>query len=230
MGLFSPDTLKFSFDKLGEPSRPCHYVCFISPPPGMLLGGSLGVLGTVLSVAGSAQVSLMAETASIPGKQIATTPFTMYGSTMKMPYGTLYDDFNVGFICTKSMVERTFFDVWMNYIHNPHNNYMNYFDDYCSTIVVVKLNDSVGADVSSAANLLSVWQLQECFPIAIAAQELSYASEDYLRLNIQFAYRKYNAAVDLISSPILPGGLTPGLPDLSSYIPLATSLVAQLLA
>lgn len=224
--VFSPNLIKSSFDLLGEPARPCHYVCLITPPAGMLGGAALGALGSALSIAGAAHVSLMAESCSIPGKQIATTPFTMYGTTMKMPYGTLYDDFNVSFICTKSMVERTFFDVWANFIHNPHNNYMHFLDDYVGTIVVVKLNDSV--DANSVPNALSVWMLQECFPITIQAQELSYGSEDYLRLTIQFAYRKWICGSDTFSSPILPGGTTPGIPDLTSYIPIAINAAAQL--
>lgn len=227
MGLFSPNTIKSSMNFLGEPARPCHYACFITPPIGMLAGGVLGAVGTVLSIGGSAQVSLMAENCSIPGKQIATTPFTMYGTTMKMPYGSLFDDFNVGFICSKSMVERTFFDVWSSFIHNPHNNYMNYLDDYVGTIVVVKLNDATGPGQVSAANAMSVWMLQEVYPVTIQAQELSYASDDYLRLNVQFAYRKWICGSDLLTSPILPGGPTAGTPDLSSYIPLALSLAGN---
>jgi hypothetical protein len=222
--------MKASMNFLGEPARPCHYVCFITPPQGMLAGGALGPMGSVLTIGGALQATLMAESCSIPGKQIATTPFTMYGTTMKMPYGTMYDDFNIGFICSKSMVERTFFDVWTNFIHNPHNNYMHFFDEYVGTIVVVKLNDSLGPGQVSTANALSVWMLQECFPVSIAAQPLSYASEDYLQLSVQFAYRKWICGADSFVSPILPGGLTPGVPDLSSFVPLAISAATQLLA
>ena len=227
--VFSPNFLKAQMSLLGEPARPCHYVCMITPPAGMLAGGLLGGIGTFLSIAGAINVSMLAEACSIPGKQIATTPFTMYGTTMKMPYGTLYDDFVVTFICSKSMVERTFFDTWASFIHNPHNNYMHYLDEYIGTIVVVKLNDVSKPGIPDAANILSVWMLQDCFPVTIQAQELSYASEDYLRLTVQFAYRKYVCGVDSFISPILPGGITPGVPSLSQYLPIAISAATQVL-
>lgn len=228
--VFSPDYLKGIQNGLGDMARPCHYVVFITPPAGMLAGGLLGgVVGGFLSIAGSAEVSIMAEAASIPGKQIATTPFTMYGTTMKMPYGTLFEDFNVTFMCSKSMVERTFFDVWTSFIHNPHNNYMNYLDNYSSTIVVVKLIDSL--DAAAALNVLSVWKLEECFPVTVSPQELSYASDDYMRLNVSFAYRKWTSGVDSFVSGILPGPDSASvIPDLSSYATLAISLATTALA
>ena len=232
--VFSPNILKAIQSATGEVARPCHYVVFIMPPPALILAGPImGPIGAVLSIAGSAAITMMAESASIPGKQFATTPFTMYGTTMKMPYGTLYDDFNVTFMCSKSMAERTFFDLWASYIHNPHNNNMNYLDTYTSSIVVVKVNDvSILEDTPTVSllNAASVWQLDKCYPVTIAAQELSYAADDYLRLSVQFAYRKWCSGVDLIANAVLPGpGTLLVVPETAIYVTAAIELIKAVL-
>lgn len=226
---FSPNILKAFQSAIGEVSRPCHYVVFIAPPAKLLytsaLGGPLVVAAMAALTAGT--IGLMAESASIPGKQLATTPFTMYGTTMKMPYGTLYEDFDVTFMCSKSMVERTFFDLWASFIHNPHNNNMNYLDTYTSSIVVVKVNDVSFLEDElpiTALNAVSVWQLENCYPVTIAPQQLSYASDDYLRLDVQFAYRKWISAVDSIANLMLPGPPSP-IADIGIYVKLAIELI-----
>lgn len=226
---FSPKILKAFQSAIGEVARPCHYVVFIMPPPALLYtspsGGPLVVAAMAALTAGT--IGLMAESASIPGKQLATTPFTMYGTTMKMPYGTLYEDFNVTFMCSKSMVERTFFDLWTSFIHNPHNNNMNYLDTYTSSIVVVKVNDVSFLEDAipiTALNAVSVWQLENCYPVTIAPQELSYGADDYLRLDVQFAYRKWISAVDSIANLMLPGPPSP-IANIGIYVKLAMELI-----
>lgn len=231
--VFSPNILKAIQSATGEVARPCHYVVFIAPPSALLLSPATGVLGAVLSIAGTAAISMMAESASIPGKQFATTPFTMYGTTMKMPYGTLYDDFNVTFMCSKSMAERAFFDLWASFIHNPHNNNMNYLDSYTASIVVVKVNDTSILEDTPTVSLLnaaSVWQLEKCYPVTITAQELSYAADDYLRLSIQFAYKKWSSGVDLIANAVLPGPSTISVvPWTAVYVAAAIELIKAVL-
>lgn len=188
---FSPNILKSSFSIFGEPQRPCHYTCLITPPNGMLVGSSIGALGAVLSLAGAAQVSLMAHQVTLPSSALTTTPFTMYGIGHKMPYGRIYEDMNVSFICTKSMVERHFFDIWLQFIHNPHTNYMHYYKDYTGTIYFKPRSDLSGPGAAEVGNALSAFILQEAYPVSINAQEFAYEnSESFLSLSVTFAYRK----------------------------------------
>lgn len=225
---FSPNLLKATMGLLGEPALPCHYFCWISPPPELVQSSTLGAIG---GFGVSGYLSLMADSCTLPGKSFSTTNFTMYGTTMKMPYAPLYDDFRASFICSKSMIERTFFDLWMSYVHNPHNNYMNYMDKYASTIYVMKLNNtdltairklsqapSIG--ITEILQLASIYKLENVYPVQIQEQELGYAStDDILRLQINFAYRKYTAGIDVFTKAALPGSThTPG--NIDTYFPL----------
>lgn len=205
--VFSPNTIKSSFNIFGQPASPARYLCVVGLPPALLTGGgALDVVGAALGLGGAAQVSLMAEACSIPGRGIATTPFTMYGTTQKMPYGSAYADLNITFICTGSMVERVFFDVWHQFIHNTRNNYMNYYDTYVSTVIIKKVEDSLLPGAQAALSPLTYWRFDEAFPVEVQAQELGYAQGDtYLRLNVQFAYRKWSSGVDDVVSALYPG-------------------------
>jgi len=203
---FSPNLLKFSMSKFGEPQRPCHYTCIVTPPLGMLAGGALGGVGAFLSVVGSAQVSLMAHQVTLPASNLTTTPFTMYGITHKMPYGRIYDDISISFICSKSMAERHFFDVWLQFIHNPFNNFMHYYKDYTGTIIVKPRSDLSGPPLAEVGNALSGFVLQETYPVSISAQEFAYENaESYLSLNVIFAYRKQITFVEGIQGILASG-------------------------
>jgi hypothetical protein len=176
----------------------------------------------------SRHVSLMAESVSIPGRQLMTSEYRIAGTVRKMPYGVLYDDLTVTFICTNSMAERTFFDVWQQLIVSPAVQYMEFYDNYVGTIVIQKVSNIVassfvydqkgnpiplkndkGEVISDQFQQITsdkthdntaTYVLQEAYPVSIQAQELSYSDGDYLKLTVQFAYSKWKATLDF-SSP-----------------------------
>lgn len=209
---FVPEFYKSAIlDPLGGPSNPSMYQVIIIPPVG--LTSALGGLGVIPGGLGAAAVSLCAERAELPGRQFATTDHTMYGTKVKMPYATLYDDLSLSFLCTNIMAQRMFFDAWQGYIHNPYNNYMRYYKDYTARIIVAKLDNS--ASFTGLLSLATTYIFDQCYPVTIQSQELSYENgNDYLKLTVQFAYKKWStpldAALDAIGAfPKGPEGATP---------------------
>jgi hypothetical protein len=210
-----PDIFKSVLNALGGPAQPCHYVCVITPPPGMLAGGSLGatfggagaILGASLAIGASANLAFMAESLSIPGRQFRTTNHYIYGSYRRMPVGVEYQPLMITYICSNAMVERHFFDIWHQFIQSPTSQYMEYYNDYVGSITVKKLvNSGLVASLTSGTNpptlnnplvevgnLAATYVIEEAYPVSIQAQELSYASDDYLRLTIEFSYRTWRA-------------------------------------
>lgn len=60
----------------------------------------------------------LASQASIPGKTIATQDITQnYGPLRKIPYDVLYEDFSVTMYVRSAMMERMFFEHWMQSIY-----------------------------------------------------------------------------------------------------------------
>lgn len=130
------------------------------------------------------RLSILCETAQLPSRTFRTESEFMYGVARKMPLHMTYDDFSLGFICTRDMPERYFFDKWTSFICNPTSNYMHYYDDYKSNIQIETFND----DGTTSYTML----IEEAYPISINMQPLGYGESDsYLKLTIDFAYKKW---------------------------------------
>jgi hypothetical protein len=197
--------IKAVMNMSGGMSLPCHYICNISAPNAFLSQGKIDtiipgastLLGPVIGLA-SRQISMLAESTTIPGRQLATQEHRIFGTTRKMPYGVIYDDLTVTFMCTNSMLERTFFDIWHQFIISPGSQYMEYYTDYVSTITIQKLDNS-WSPISFVGSMISTYTLEEAYPVSIQAQELSYdATDQYLKLTVQFAYSKWKCTLDRI--------------------------------
>jgi len=146
------------------------------------------------------ELSVLCADAELPGRHINTTAQMIYGVQRKMPYGVLYDDLTLSFICSNWMVERKYFDAWQSFITNPTNNYFNYYDKYKSDILIVHLDD-VGTGHYGVL-------VEEAYPLTIQSQPLSYAdNNNNLRLTVTFAYRRWRNASDIAQSKFVTNGI-----------------------
>lgn len=194
---------------------PCHYLCNISPGFGLfqsnIFSKTLGPLGNLLGNSlinkSSQQVSFLAESLSLPGRSFLTSEQKLYGVLRKMPYGVQYEDIDITFICTNSMIERNFFNVWHQYIMDTESQYMHYYQDYVGRITIQKINnndsksDILSDLTSNVIDMLNTYTLHDAYPISIQSQNLSYVDGDeYLKLTVTFTYSKWTCGVDDISS------------------------------
>lgn len=130
------------------------------------------------------RLSILCESAVLPSRSFRTESEYLYGISRKIPLGVTYDDFSLGFICTRGMPERYLFDRWTSFISNPTSYYMHYFDDYKANIQVECFND----DGTTSYTIL----IEEAYPLNVNLQQLSYSETDsYLKLQIDFAYTKW---------------------------------------
>jgi hypothetical protein len=178
----------------GGLARPCNYVVYITSP----FGDSVR------------QIAMRCERASLAGRNLATTPHILSGPKREMPYTGMYDDLDLTFMCSESMIERRFFEAWQSKVIDPYSNYVGYYDDYVTDITVFQL----GVDGLASYGMT----FQETYPKVIVAQELSYeASNSYHKLTITFAYHRHVRVIntgtggsglpsDIGSIDIGPGG------------------------
>ena len=206
-----PDIFKGVLNALGGPALPCHYALVITPPSAIWTGSGLGaggvVVGPIVGLGAMINLSFMAESCSIPGRQFRTTNHYTYGSYRRMPVGVDYPTFMATFICTNAMTERHFFDLWHQYIMSTRSQYMGYYDDIIGEITVKKLTDSgILANTASGTfpvtpnnalvelgSLAAWWTFTEVYPISIQAQELNSANGDYMRLTVEFSYKYWKS-------------------------------------
>jgi hypothetical protein len=206
---FSIDYIKAIINGENGPARENTYRAIITPPRAFTNFSNT--------------ITYLCDSAELPGRQMLTTPQVIYGAQRKMPYGVVYNDLSLTFICTNLMLERKSFEAWQAAIQDPTNNYMNYYQDYIGHVTVVKYNDQ-GVPVHAII-------CEEAYPVTIEPQQLSWqpSSERPLGLRINFAYLKWRSEEDVIRG----GGNSPGYrpdpnaipPDFSEGSDLATSPV-----
>lgn len=201
----SIDAIKSVLNTNQGPSQSCNYVVTVVPPKGFFSGAAFAIdapaslaapVFSSLSFVGIRQLSLLAESASLPGRTISTTPHQIFGTKREMPYGVTFDTMSITFICTNLMTERAFFDIWHQYIISPKSQYMNYYDNYVGALIIQKTDnsDSVGSTIGRA---VSTYFLEEAYPKTIQAQELSYgATDEYMKLTVEFSYARFRSSLD----------------------------------
>jgi hypothetical protein len=228
---FTPQTMKSTLNLLGGPALPTQFITQIVPPTGMLGSSEFlslltnptlaGSIQAFMSIAGSLILSVMTEKAAIPAKSFSTANIIRHGQHLMMPYGQHHETFKMTFICSNSMLERTYFDLWTQFIQKPNTHYMEYYDTYKTTIIIKKMSGSGGVDgfladpgssptfnnpLVEAGSLLSTYYLEDAYPVSIGAQELSYAdTSSYLTLDVEFAYSHMYCILDNLVPAVFGG-------------------------
>jgi hypothetical protein len=192
---FNINYIKSIIDRGNGPARENTFRAFIVPPRAFTNF--------------SADMTYLCDSAELPGRQMLTTPQVIYGAQRKMPYGAVYNDLSLTFICTNLMLERKSFEAWQSAIQDPTNNFMNYYHDYIGHVTVVKYNDQ---DLPTHAVMF-----EEAYPVTIEPQQLSWqpSSDRPLGLRINFAYLKWRSSEDVTRG----GGNTPGYTPDANAIP-----------
>lgn len=140
----------------------------------------------------SRYLSLQCESAELPGKNLITGDAKIYGPTYKVPYQTQYNDISLSFIATNEFYERKLFDRWLEAIMPSDTNNLRYAKGektrYMTNIKVIQYDDFI--------KQIYAVELIDAFPIGISSQPLSWSEDNFHRVNVQFAYQKYNVIYD----------------------------------
>lgn len=133
-------------------------------------------------------LSILCQSVTVGGVQLATTEHNVYGPPVKVPHARVYQDLNVSFLCTNDMAQRILFEEWQRLAVDPTTNYVGYFDDYVGGLQVNKLNQD--------GEIIHTVSYEDAWPVAIFEQELSVENNTVLRLTVQFSYRRPRTVFD----------------------------------
>ena len=145
---------------------------------------------------GMNDLSFVCEQAELPRKTILTVEDKLYGPVRKIGYGQMFIDTTMTFICTaQGWEEKEFFDTWQNDIVDPDMYDASYYNDYTTDIVLRTFTEK---------NIPSYGvKFREAFPLNVGAINIGWSqNNEYARLSVTFAYRKWEQLPDATLSLI----------------------------
>jgi hypothetical protein len=130
-------------------------------------------------------ISMMVEDAMFPGLLVGTRPLRINNLNEQRANAIDFggDSITFTFLCDTAWVAKDFFGDWMRKIINPHSRYVNYPDQYYSTIDLASFNN----EDETIAN----WKIYDAFPRSIAPITVSTTNSQVLRMPVTFAYKRW---------------------------------------
>ena len=131
-------------------------------------------------------VNAICESASLPGRAISTNEHTTTKHATKTPYTFINDDITLTFLVTNDFYIKNLFEKWMKSVINDEDGKVYYKSQYASdmTITILSLDGKTVHKV----------QLENAFPIAFTAMELSNASESQImRFTVTMTYDNFKS-------------------------------------
>lgn len=138
--------------------------------------------------------SFRCEQAEFPGRTITTADDVGGGGpALKIPYDVTYNDINLSIICAEDMIERLFFELWMeSIISTPQSKLpgnaglIAYHKDYArqTTLKIRQLN--------AEGDVIFFYTLHDIFPIALTPMNATWEEGNtYQRFGVTLNYRYY---------------------------------------
>ena len=165
-------------DRGGTLAKSCRYIVAIKPPQ------SLRTFPPDLHY--------LCEAADFPGRGFAVSQARYYGPSQVFPSNSEYQPLALTFMCRADSQERRFFDDWLDFI-NPVNSFnFAYPNDYYSEVEIFQYTEYGSNSGRGVPNISYHWRLNKAWPILINDQTVNWADQEYLRLQVTFAYKYWD--------------------------------------
>jgi len=173
--------------KGGGPAKPSKFLIQINTPR---FGGSTqGRITDPAAMNRLKDLTFQCESAELPGRSIMTADLQTAGPSIKLPYGSAYQDMTLTFLCTNDMYEKRIFDDWLNFISSRDNATMAYREDYATTIGIFQYDEGGDSRPWPAVTYGAI--LIDAYPIAVNQLSLAWGEDSVHRLGVTFAYSEY---------------------------------------
>jgi len=129
-------------------------------------------------------LSLLCESTVLPGKQILTQEWAIYGHTIKIPYSFVQEDVNCIFNITNDYYAKRIFDKWQNKVIDNEKFHINYDDAFKTNVILQQLNEDDRA--------IYEYTLEGAYPISVQAMVVdNNADLQTQKLSVLFAYNNF---------------------------------------
>lgn len=216
----SVDDLKASISRRGGMARSNRFAVYITHPTkkidllntdlSSLLGNAArsviqtGELPSIKSFFEDPRDAyLFCESASLPGRQVATNDFYTGMKNIKKPYAYMNDDVTLTFNLTNDYYMYNYFKTWIDSIfpYKGDTRAVAYKRDYATDLVIQQLGNNDWVPVKSIV-------LKNAYPVTMSSVNLSNASENQVvQISITFTYDDWEeqGIVAATSQPLTQG-------------------------
>ena len=145
----SIDTFKANSMRHGGFSKPNRFNIIFKPPsmslinldPTNLIANALGGNFSLKDLINDPRdISMLCQSATIPGRQITTFETTDRDAARKIPYGYIDMEVNATFLLTEDYYMKTIFDNWMQIVFNTDDYHPAYKSEYQADVRIQQLN------------------------------------------------------------------------------------------
>jgi len=159
-------------------------------------------------------LSFRCETAELPGRQVATTPYRIYGATHPVAYNHTNLPINLTFLCSEFLSEKVYFESWIEYIAGLTSNKpddtprMNaqYYDNYVADMKIHQFQMNQNTKIYSAKFI-------EIFPTNVLPLTLDRKLQNEVhKVQVTFAYKRWARIPHKDVGIALSGRQTPEAP------------------
>ena len=183
---FSVETFRAKLESGGGPAYGDRYHVAFNAPSGVATEAT-SYLSTENTSSVTNRLSWLCDTINIPSRSLTTTEFRTYGLPVKRPYGSVYTESQMEFLCTRNMGEKKFFDAWLNYIFNNNSYDIAYYKNYTTDIDIYHLDRTMTTFSESTYHI----KLEEAYPTLVGEVSMNHTATEILKIPITFTYKKY---------------------------------------
>lgn len=141
-------------------------------------------LPTRLATDRGRDLTLLCESALLPGKQITSTEWSVYGHAIKIPTNFIQEDVTCLFNVTNDFYVKRIFDRWQNSVINNETYLLNYDDEFKVDMRIRQLDE----------NNQVVYEMVLLGAYPISVQPIMFdnnADQQTQKLSVTFTYNNY---------------------------------------
>lgn len=144
-------------------------------------------------------LQLLCSNCVLPGVNIGSSQHRTFGEQYDMPNDKTYGSVTSSFYVDNHFHVKKLFDQWSEAIMDPVSRTFNFYDDYVTNIEITVF------DKNSVPHYTMI--IEDAWPKSVNDITLGYDSQDFMKLDVTWAYRKWSSylienSVHNLSGPV----------------------------
>ena len=136
----------------------------------------------------------------LPSRQITAAQFQPPGASVRYATNQAFSEMSIEFMIPRSQYTRSIFETWVNRISRDSNQYVDFYDRYCSPKVRIYKWETTSQNINqfdvqyrsnSLGELTGCWEMQNVFPYNIGSIQLNNEQNTLMSLSVGFYYERY---------------------------------------